>query len=106
MLDHFSSHQFKDTDGNPAGGHTFGRGFAIAWQNGPLGRGDDRKDPNGAFVETIIAAARDRLDFYQQGKFNSDYNATAITHLDAALRALNQRTIDREKRDVEGTHSL
>ena len=90
---------------NPAGGTTFGRGFDIGWQNGPLGRGDDRKEPNGAFVEDIIASAADRLQYYQDSRFARKSNAMALVHLDEALRALDARTADREDRDVEGTHA-
>ena len=53
---HFEEH-WSDKDGNPAGGVSSGRGFAISWQNGPLGRGVERREPNGAFVEDVIAAA-------------------------------------------------
>ena len=45
-----TSNHFSDGNGNPAGGTTYGNGFAIGWQNGPLGRGPDRIEPNGAFV--------------------------------------------------------
>jgi len=57
----FFSEQWMDADGNPAGGVTTGMGFTISWQNGPLGRDENRKIPNGAFVENIIRAASDRL---------------------------------------------
>lgn len=103
MRQEFKSEQFTDADGAPAGGQTFGPGFAIAWQNGPLGRGTERKEPNGAFVETIIAAARDRLEFYQRGKFACKPNAEAIELLNAALEILDWRTKEREARGVEGT---
>lgn len=106
MLTPFTSNQFSDSDGNPTGGSTFGPGFAIAWQNGPLGRGEDRIEPNGAFVETVIAAAKDRIEFYQQSKFASTDNAEAIAHLEAALSALHRRTAKREAREVEGTHAI
>ena len=98
------SRHFTDKDGNPAGGVTCGRGFTISWQNGPLGRGDDRKEPNGAFVEEVIEAAIDRIRFYQSGKFNCEENAEALSHLELALAVLQQRTADREARGVEGTH--
>lgn len=98
------SRQFSDEKGRPAGGHTFGPGFAIAWQNGPLGRGEDRKEPNGAFVETIIDAARNRLEFYQQSEFACEANAGAIEALNVALAILEKRTAEREARAVEGTH--
>lgn len=89
----------------PAGGCTFGPGLCISWQNGPLGRGDERKEPNGAFVETVIAAAIGRLDFYQSSRFNCAENQAALSHLHAALGALEARTLAREQRQVEGTHA-
>lgn len=94
-----------DESGNPAGGHTSGIGIDIHWQNGPLGRGDDRVEPNGAFVEGVIAAAVDRLEYYQRSKFNCRENALAITKLQEALHWLGHRTADRERREVEGTHA-
>ena len=100
-----TSNHFSDGNGNPAGGTTYGTGFAIGWQNGPLGRGPDRIEPNGAFVEDVIAAAIDRIEFYQRSRFASDYNALALIHLTTALDTLQQRTADREARDVEGTHA-
>ena len=105
MLSEFFSDQWSDENSNPAGGVTCGKGFTISWQNGPLGRGNDRKEPNGAFVETIIAAAKDRIEFYQKSKFNCEMNARAILHLEAALAILRERTADREVRGVEGTHA-
>lgn len=98
-----SSH-FSDANGNPAGGTTFGNGFAIGWQNGPLGRGEERKEPNGAFVEDVIQAAADRIRHYQQSRFACEDNAVALTHLELALMALSRRTASREDRGVEGTH--
>ncbi|MCK4500357.1 hypothetical protein KAU11_07660 [Candidatus Babeliales bacterium] len=90
---------------NPAGGYVGGIGIEIDWQDGPLGRGDNRVKPNGAFVETVIAAAKQRIEFYQDGKFGCRENAMAITKLDEALMWLNKRTADREDREVEGTHT-
>lgn len=101
----FRSEHWNDADGNPAGGATFGTGFAISWQNGPLGRGDDRKAPNGAFVEDIIAAARDRILYYENSRFACPENRQAVGFLSAALDALNARTQAREARAVEGTHA-
>jgi hypothetical protein len=136
-----TSNHFTDVDGNPAGGTTYGNGFAIGWQNGPLREpchippataqaitecptpgyhethrycpscpwtenvGVAKRDPNGAFVEDVIAAAIDRIEFYQRGKFASDFNARALDHLTLALQELTARTADREARRVEGTHT-
>ncbi len=100
-----SSH-FSDSEGNPSGGTTHGIGFAIGWQCGPLGRDSTREEPNGAFVEDIITAAIDRLEYYQGSKFANGYNENAIKYLNAALHVLNERTADREHRAVEGTHAV
>lgn len=97
---------WNDSDGNPAGGATFGAGFAISWQNGPLGRGDQRREPNGAFVEGVIAAAIGRIEWYQSGRFACQSNAVALERLQQALAALESRTQGREERQVEGTHAV
>ena len=106
MLDDFNSDNFVDDHGNPAGGFVAGIGMNITWQNGPLGTGLSRKPPNGAFVETVIKAAAQRLEFYQGSKFNCTENDIALQCLNAALDTLNNRTKSREDRGVEGTHTI
>jgi hypothetical protein len=106
MSQEIKSYHGKDMDGNPAGGRTRGVGIDIRWQDGPLNRGADRLEPNGAFVEGVIAAALDRLEFYQSSKFKCDLNAKTIICLESALKCCEQRTADREKREVEGTHAI
>jgi hypothetical protein len=99
-------HEFHDVDarGRPAGGRTTGKGFVINWQRGPLLVDGIRCEPNGAFVEDVLAAARGRLEHYQSTDFACEDNARAIAHIDAALEALQHRTREREARGVEGTH--
>lgn len=107
MLDKFDARNFCDDNGNPTGGAAEGTGMFIRWQQGPLGRGAERLPPNGAFAETVIAAVKQRLEFFQtasDGKFACIENAQAIFALDQALTALNNRTKAREEREVEGTH--
>lgn len=107
MLGKFAAVNDVDDNGNPAGGAVSGVGLSITWQNGPLGRGENRQEPNGAFVETVIAAAKQRIEFYQtasDAKFACKENGIAIALLDAALDILNERTKDRERREVEGEH--
>ncbi len=106
MLGTFWHENRVDANGNPAGGSLSGKGLSIEWQDGPLGRGADRIEPNGAFVETVIAAAKSRLVFYQEGKFACADNAEMIEHLDAALAIAERRTARREAQGVEGTHTL
>lgn len=105
MLDTFIAENHDDANGNPAGGYVSGVGFDIMWQDGPLGRAGslERLDPNGAFVETIIAAAKQRIDYYQT-RFPCRENALAITKLEEALHWLNARTARRTAEGVEGTH--
>ena len=100
---HFEEH-WSDENGNPAGGVSSGRGFAISWQNGPLGRGEERREPNGAFVEHVIEAVIGRIRFYQESRFECVENASALSHLMLAAEALDIRTRDREHRGVEGEH--
>lgn len=104
MKQRITSEHRVDMDGRPAGGSTRGTGIVIDWQNGPLGRGNDRLAPNGAFVEGVIEAALDRLAFYQSGQFRCRENALAITKLEEALHWLQSRTSRREEAGVEGTH--
>ena len=106
MMQQLECENYTDDDGNPAGGTVSGRGLTINWQSGPLGRDDERREPNGAFVEGVIAAAVQRIQHYQDTKFSCRENAVALTHLETALLWLGKRTADREARDVEGTHAI
>ena len=104
MLQTIEQKHESDNDGNPAGGFTKGIGFEITWQNGPLGRNDSRKEPNGAFVEGIIQAAIGRIEYYQSTQFKCRENSLALTKLEEALHWLQSRTARREVQLVEGTH--
>ena len=97
---------WSDEKGDPAGGVASGVGFCISWQNGPLGSGRQRKEPNGAFVETVLDAVIQRIEFYQESRFRSDDNDITLGHLRAVQKHLEARTRDREQRGVEGTHEV
>lgn len=104
MKQDFESANYDDPDGNPAGGWVHSTGLSIDWQDGPLVVDGTRAVPNGAFVETVIAAAIQRIEYYQRSRFHCLENAVALGHLKAALEALEERTRGREDRGVEGTH--
>lgn len=89
-----------DANGNPAGGTVDSTGMAIEWQNGVV----QPEGPNGAFVTSVLLAARQKLEHYQDSKFRCRENACAITHIDEAVHWLDARTIDRMSRGVENTH--
>lgn len=96
----------KDVNSNPSGGEVVGIGLNIQWQDGPLGQGIERKEPNGAFVETVISAVIQRLEYFQGSKFNCRENALAITKLQEALFWLEHRTKTRQFLGTEGTHKV
>ena len=114
------SHHNLDENGRPAGGETHiatPRGYEnplaykanrvhIFWQNGPLReQGTDQPaEKNGAFVEDLLIAAIDRIDFYQEGEFACRENALIKTKIQEALHWCYERTDDRLRRGVEGTH--
>ena len=106
MIQPFQQTHNVDDNGNPTGGVTTGTGLTIKWQNGPLLTDRGRADPNGAFVETVIAAAIGRLEHYQASKFKCHENQMALGFLHAALEHLNARTANRQARGVEGTHNV
>lgn len=95
-----------DENGNPTGGWVRGTGIDIQWQDGPLGRGAERKEPNGAFVEDVLVGCKTRIEFYQLSRFACETNARAIRAIEEALAALDERTQDREARQVEGVHEV
>jgi len=106
MLAEYHAVNTQDENGNPTGGSVEGTGISISWQDGPLGKGTDRREPNGAFVETVMDACRQRIQAYQSSKFVCKENAMAIIKLEEALMWLNKRTQDREVRGVEGIHEV
>jgi hypothetical protein len=106
MMQEYIAENYLDEDGNPAGGEARATGVVILWQNGPLGRGDGRLEPNGAFVETVLKICVERLEFYNNTKFRCRENSLAITKIEEAIHWLNHRTAMREARGVEGTHGV
>lgn len=100
----FEAKNILDDEGRPAGGFVHGVGLTIDWQNGPLGRDGDRLTPNGAFVETVLRAALQRIEHYNSGQFRCRENSLAATHIEEALHWLESRTARRERAGVEGTH--
>lgn len=100
----FESNHYSDSDGNPAGGMSNATGIVVDWQNGPLVLDGQRVGPNGAFVETVIRIAKDRLEYYQTTRFGCAENAAAILKLDEALAAIAERLQRRATSGIEGSH--
>jgi hypothetical protein len=79
----------------------------IRWQEGPLVAPDgSRYEANGCFVETVIEAALQRMEFYQETRFACEENQEIIDHLRKAIAWCQERTARREARQVEGTSQV
>lgn len=74
----------------------------ILFQNGPI----PEAGVNGVTHEVLLAIVADRLRSFQKGPFACKANACALTHIEEAQHWLQQRTIERMRRGVEGTHTV
>ena len=108
-----NGHNHSDNKGNPTGGHACSGpiwhestdpmpGLLIRFQDGPCDRSAGEK-PNGTFVEDLLEVCRRRLKFYQESAFKCLENAEAISHIQAAINCLENRSRDRKERGVKGT---
>ena len=75
---------------------------SILFQNGPIAE----VGVNGVTHEALLAIVADRLRSFQAGPFACKANACALTHIEEAMHWLQQRTIERMRRGVEGTHTV
>ena len=74
----------------------------IHFQEGPI----KECGVNGVCNEDLINMVIDRLEHFQNSEFRCRENAIAITKLEEALLWLRKRTMAREARGVEGTHTV
>lgn len=81
----------------------YGSGFSrliVLFQNGTI----PENGVNGITQEALLTIVIDRLRSFQAGEFACRENAIALTKLEECLHWLQQRTINRLRRGVEGTH--
>jgi hypothetical protein len=83
-------------------GEGTGDSAGILFQNGPI----NEKGVNGLTQEVLLAIVADRLRGFQAGPFACRENALALTKIEEAQHWLQQRTIARMRRGVEGTHTV
>lgn len=74
----------------------------IIFQNGTI----PENGINGVTQEALLAIVADRLRSFQKGPFSCKENACALTHIEEAMDWLQQRTLQRLRRGVEGTHTV
>lgn len=75
---------------------------SVLFQNGPIAE----VGVNGVTHEVLLAIVADRLRSFQKGPYACKANACALTHIEEAQHWLQQRTIERMRRGVEGTHTV
>jgi hypothetical protein len=76
----------------------------IKFQNGPISV--DGNGINGLTHEVLLAIVADRLRSFQKGPYVCKANACALTHIEEALHWLHSRTLERMRRNVEGSHEV
>lgn len=76
--------------------------LTILFQNGPI----NEKGVNGITQEVLLAIVADRLRSFQAGPYACRENALALTKIEEAMHWLQQRTLARMRRGVEGTHAV
>jgi hypothetical protein len=76
----------------------------IRFQNGPIS--EDGNGVNGITHEVLLSIVADRLRSFQKGPYSCKANACALTHIEEALHWLQQRTLERMRRGVEGTLAI
>jgi hypothetical protein len=98
----FTAENWTDAEGNHQGGVSYGPGFTIHWQRGPLTDGGQ----NGAFLITVLLACIGQLQYFQNSKFASKENQEALNYLSLALQSLRSRKSKRQKDGILGTHEV
>lgn len=76
--------------------------IAVMFQKGPIAEAG----VNGVTHEVLLAIIIDRLRSFQAGLYSCKANAMALTHIEEALHWLQQRTLERMRRGVEGTSTV
>ena len=74
----------------------------IHFQEGPI----KECGTNGVANEDLLLMVITRLQMFQDSPYECRENAVAITKLEEAAMWLRKRTMDREVRGVEGTHTV
>lgn len=93
-----ASDPFTARHGEPA------KHATVLFQNGPISV--DGNGVNGVTHEVLLEIVADRLRSFQKGPYSCKANACALTHIEEAQHWLQQRTIERMRRGVEGTHTV
>lgn len=83
-------------------GAGFDQHILVPFQNGPI----NEAGINGVTHEALLAILIDRMASFQKGPYACRENEYARQNLEQALHWLQQRTLARMRRGVEGTHQV
>lgn len=96
-----ANHEYRVTATDDGSGKPYqAADHALSFQNGPI----NEVGVNGITQEVLLAIVADRLRSFQAGPYACRENAIALTKTEEALHWLQQRTLSRMRRGVEGTH--
>ena len=95
-------HEYVISPTDSAEAHPVGEFGYIRFQHGPI----VEAGVNGCHHEDLLAIVVHRLRCFQAGPYACLENAMALIYVERALKRLNNRTADRERRGVEGTSAL
>ncbi len=95
-----ANHKYRVVSAQPPNGE-LGTLGEVKFQDGPI----KETGVNGVMNEDLIAIVIDRMRGFQSGDYACRDNALALTKLEEALMWLRNRTNERERRGVEGTHT-
>lgn len=88
-------YEVRSADGNELLG-------VVKFQKGPI----KENGVNGIANEDLLNIVIDRLSSFQDSPYKCRENAIAITKIEEAVLWLRKRTMDRERRNVEGTSKI
>jgi hypothetical protein len=100
-----ASHRYEVSGFDPSTNASHGAAperdrLVVLFQNGPI----NEQGVNGITQEVLLAIVADRLRSFQAGQFACRENALALTKIEEAQHWLQQRTLARMRRGVEGTN--
>ena len=92
----------NDADGSHDGGVSYGPGYCISWQRGPI----SESGRNGAGLIEVLDACLCQLLYFQESKYACPENDTAIARLQGTIEALQSRRDRRAEEGTLGTHQV
>jgi hypothetical protein len=95
-----ANHKYEISGPDPSGDKNLRWSTVLMFQNGPI----KEVGVNGVTHEALLAIVIDRLESFQKGPYNCAENEFALTSCRLALTMMQDRTRERMRRGVEGTH--